>query len=246
MPAFSRRAALRIGTVVTAAGAIALVGAAPAFAHVTAQGTAQQGGYSVITFRVPDEDDAAGTTALTVTLPTDHPISSVRTTPIAGWTATTSTVALNPPVQDGGRTITKTVGSITWTAAAGSRIAPGQYLDFPVSLGPLPDVPEITFTAKQTYDNGTVVDWNQPRAADGSEPEHPAPSITLTPAAAGTDAHGMTMASGAAAPEAGGTDTTARWLGGAGLLVGALGLGVGGGAVLRTRRGGPPRVGRDT
>ena len=166
-----RRAALRIGTVVTAAGIVALVGAAPAFAHVTAQpGTAQQGGYSVITFRVPNEEDTAGTTALTVTLPTDHPISSVRTTPLAGWTATTTTVALNPPVQDDGRTITKTVGSITWTAAAGTRIAPGQYLDFPVSLGPLPEIPEISFAAKQTYDDGTVVDWNQPPNADGSEP----------------------------------------------------------------------------
>jgi periplasmic copper chaperone A len=233
-----RRAALRIGTVVTAAGIVALVGAAPAFAHVTAQpGTAQQGGYSVITFRVPNEDATAGTTALTVTLPTDHPISSVRTTPIAGWTATTTTVALNPPVQDDGRTITKTVGSVTWTAAAGTKIAPGQYLDFPVSLGPLPDVPEISFAAKQTYDSGTVVDWNQPANPDGSEPEHPAPSVTLTPAAAGADAHGMAMATAATPdPAAAGTDTTARWLAGAGLLVGALGLGVGGGAVLQSRR----------
>ena len=239
MSAFPQRAALRVGTVAAAACVVALIGAAPAFAHVTAQpGTAQQGGYAVVTFRVPDEDDTAGTTALTVSLPTDHPISSVRTTPISGWTATTTTIALNPPVQDDGRTITKTVGSITWTAAAGTAIAPGQYLDFPVSLGPLPDVGEISFAAKQTYDNGTVVDWNQPPNADGSEPEHPAPSITLTPAAAG--AHGMAMASGApdASEEAGGTDTTARWLGGAGLLVGALGLGVGGGAVLRTRRAG--------
>ena len=47
----------------------------------------------------------------------------------------------------------------------------------------------------------------------------------------------------AAAPAAPGTppasstsDTTARWLGGLGLLVGALGLGLGGGAVMRSRR----------
>jgi hypothetical protein len=35
------------------------------------------------------------------------------------------------------------------------------------------------------------------------------------------------------------TDTTARWLGGIGLLVGALGLGLGVGAVARTRRSRP-------
>jgi hypothetical protein len=32
------------------------------------------------------------------------------------------------------------------------------------------------------------------------------------------------------------SDNTARWLGGAGLLVGAIGLGFGAGAVLRSRR----------
>lgn len=238
------RLSLRVGTVVTAAGIVALVGAAPAFAHVTAQpGTATQGGYAVVTFRVPNEEDTAGTIGLTVTLPTDHPITSVRTTPIAGWTATTTMTTLNPPVQAGGRTITKTVGSITWTATAGNKIAPNQYLDFPVSMGPMPDVAEITLPAKQTYDNGTVVDWSQSPNADGSEPEHPAPSVTLAPAAPGSDSHGMAMAMGAtggdataAAPST--TDTTARWLGGAGLLVGALGLGVGGGAVLRNRKAG--------
>lgn len=242
-PSRSMGAALRVGTVITAAGIVALVGAAPAFAHVTAQpGTATRGGYSVVTFRVPNENDTAGTIGLTVTLPTDHPISSVRTTPIAGWTSTSTMVTLNPPVQSGGRTITKTVGTVTWTATAGNKIAPGQYLDFPVSLGPMPDVPEVMLPAKQTYDNGTVVDWSQPPNADGSEPEHPAPSVTLVPAAPGSDPHSMAMAMGGtaesrtAAPSS--TDTTARWLGGAGLIVGALGLGVGGGAVLRGRKAG--------
>lgn len=234
------RIPLRVGTVLTAAGIVVLAGAAPAFAHVTAQpGTATQGGYSVVTFRVPNEEDTAGTVGLTVTLPTATPISSVRTTPIAGWTSATTMVTLNPPVQSGGRTVTKTVGSITWTATAGNKIAPGQYLDFPVSLGPLPDVPEIMLPAKQTYDDGTIVDWSQPPNADGSEPEHPAPSVTLAPAAPGGDSHGMAMAMGGTAAAAPGTtDTTARWLGGAGLLVGALGLGVGGGAVLRSRKAG--------
>jgi periplasmic copper chaperone A len=231
-----RRTMLRIGTVVTAAAVVALAGAAPAFAHVTAQpGTAKQGGYSVVTFRVPTERDNAGTVALTVTLPADHPISSVRTTPIPGWTATTTTVALNPPVQQSGRTITQTVGSITWTAAPGNRIAPNQYLDFPVSLGPMPTgVDKLSLPATQTYDSGEVVNWNEQPAPDGAEPDHPAPTVTLTPADAGDGV----SASAAPDPSEGDTDTTARWLGGAGLLVGALGLGLGGGAVLRNRRSG--------
>jgi hypothetical protein len=109
-------------------------------------------------------------------------------------------------------------------------------MDFPLSLGPFPaDVDVLQMPAAQTYDNGKVVNWADPPNADGSEPEHPAPSVTL--AAATGDHHGG-MATAAAADPPASEDTTARWLGGAGLLVGALGLGVGGGAVLRTRRAG--------
>ena len=186
---------------------------------------------------MPNEDDTAGTVAVTVNLPADHPFSSVRTTPIAGWTATPNEVTLNPQRKDDdGNAITKTVGSVTFKANPGTRIGPGQYMDFPLSLGPFPaDVDVLQMPAAQTYDNGKVVNWADPPNADGSEPEHPAPSVTL--AAATGDHHGG-MATAAAADPPASEDTTARWLGGAGLLVGALGLGFGGGAVLRTRRAG--------
>ena len=240
-----RRSALRGAVVAAVAGATALIGAAPAFAHVTAQpATAAQGGFTVINFRVPDESDTAGTIKLEVTLPTDHPITSVRTTPIPGWTAAVTKTALNPPVQVNGNAVAEAVKSVTWTAAAGNKIGPGEYVDFPLSLGPLPTgVDQLALPATQTYDNGEVVTWDQP-STDGAEPEHPAPVVRLTPAAAGDPmamgAHGDDAADpGApgAAPRAP-VDTTARWLGGAGLLVGALGVGVAAGAVLRSRRSG--------
>jgi uncharacterized protein YcnI len=240
MSTTSRRRALRAGTVLGVAATIALVTAAPAFAHVTAQpGTAEQGGYSVVAFRVPNEDDTAGTIKLEVNLPTDHPILSVRTAPIQGWTATTTKVALNPPVQTDDGTVSETVGTVTWTADPGVRIEPGQYLDFPVSLGPLPtDTDRLVIPAVQTYDNGEIVRWDQQPSTDGSEPEQPAPVVALAPAADEQPGHMAAPAAEtpAAAAVTGGTDTTARWLGGAGLLVGALGLGVGVGAVLRSRR----------
>jgi periplasmic copper chaperone A len=226
MPSSTRRCALRAGTVLVVATAVTLVGAAPALAHVTAQpGTAEQGGYSVIALRVPTESDTAGTVALQVTLPTDHPITSVRTTPRTGWTATMTREPLDPPVEQHGRMITEAVRTVTWTADPGVRIGPGEFADFPLSLGPLPTgTDQLVLPAVQTYDDGEVVAWDQQPAADGSEPERPAPSVTLTPPA------------GAAAPVAAPSDPTARWLGGGGLLVGALGLGVGVGAVLRSRR----------
>jgi uncharacterized protein YcnI len=230
MSSSSRRSALRAGTVLAVAATVALVGAAPALAHVTAQpGKAEQGGFTVIALRVPTESDTAGTVSLQVTLPADHPITSVRTTPRPGWTATMTKAPLNPPIESNGRTITEAVRTVTWTADPGTRIGPGEFAEFPLSLGPLPtDTDRLVLPAVQTYDDGEIVAWDQPPAADGSEPERPAPTVTLTPASDGAD----DTTTAAAAP----TDTTARWLGGGGLLVGALGLGVGAGAVLRTRR----------
>jgi periplasmic copper chaperone A len=183
---------------------------------------------------VPTESDTAGTVKLQVTLPADHPISSVRTTPRPGWTATMSKTPLNPPVEVNGRTLTEVVTSVTWTADPGTRIGPGEFAEFPLSLGPLPTgVDQLVLPAVQTYDDGEVVAWDQPPAADGSEPERPAPVVALTPA---SDEEAATAAAGGADPGSG-TDSTARWLGGAGLLVGALGLGFGAGATLRGRRG---------
>ena len=67
--------------------------------------------------------------------------------------------------------------------------------------------------------------------AEGAEPEHPAPVLELIPE---EDAGAVEPTVGTAT--ASGADSTARWIGGAGLAVGALGLGVGAGAALRTRR----------
>lgn len=112
----------------------------------------------------------------------------------------------------------ETVTGVTWTADPGVRIDPGQFADFALSLGPLPtDTDTLVLPAVQTYDDGEVVAWDQLPDADGSEPERPAPTVELV--AAGTTA-----------------DDTARWIGGGGLLVGALGVGLGGGAVVANRR----------
>lgn len=211
MSARPRLLALRAVTVLASAGALVLLGTTPAFAHVTAQpGETRQGGYGVVNLRVPTESETAGTVSLQVTLPADHPIRSVRTSPMPGWTAV---------LARSGETVT----GVTWTADPGVRIGPGQFADFALSLGPLPsDTDTLVLPAVQTYDDGEVVAWDQPPNADGSEPERPAPTVELLPAATDTE-------------EATGDDT-ARWIGGAGLLVGALGLGLGGGAVLQNRR----------
>ena len=68
-----------------ATGGALLLGAGVASAHVgvSAPG-AEQGGYTVLTFKVPTESETAGTTKLTVTLPD---LKSARTEPMPGWTS---------------------------------------------------------------------------------------------------------------------------------------------------------------
>lgn len=223
MKVFARRALCAA----SAAGALALAGTGLASAHVTVHAPgAAQGGYEVLTFRVPTESATAGTTGLTVQLPD---LRSARTEPMAGWT---SEVHKDP---DSARAT-----SVTWTADQGVEIGPGHFAEFRLSAGPLPETSSLSFPAEQTYSDGTVVDWDQQPDADGDEPEHPAPSLTLAPAdSAGASSGASAQAAGPEADADSGSsdqDPVARWLGGAGLVLGALALALALGDTIRRRR----------
>jgi periplasmic copper chaperone A len=90
---------------------------------------------------------------------------------------------LNPPITTDDGSITSAISQITWTATAGGT-KPGQFQQFDVSIGPLPKASSVSFPAIQTYSDGTVVKWIE-KAAPGSktEPDHPAPTLSLTSAA---------------------------------------------------------------
>ncbi|OZC75520.1 nuclear export factor GLE1 [Rhodococcus sp. 06-418-1B] len=222
MNSFVRRASIIAGT----ASLALVVGAGAASAHVTvAAPDAAQGGYAVLTFRVPTESDTAATSSVRVELPG---LNSARTQPIPGWTSVVDKNA------EGLAT------AVTWTAGPGAEVLPGQFQQFLLSAGPLPEEDTVSFPAVQTYNDGEVVEWTEEPAADGSEPEYPAPSLTL--AAAGSDGHGGHSVDSAAASDTTETaqssdsDTTARWLAGGALVLGALGAALGIGATVRGRR----------
>jgi len=179
-----RRTLARVGIGIgaTVAAILALPGIAQA--HVSVQpGTAEGGGFSVVAFRVPNERDDASTTQVRVTLPKDQPIGSVQTTPLPGWKITTATRQLDQPIEMFGEQLDTVVSEVTWTATAGG-IRPGQFQDFDVSLGQLPESGELVFNALQTYSSGEKVNWNEVSADPSVEPEHPAPTLTITAAAA--------------------------------------------------------------
>jgi periplasmic copper chaperone A len=229
----------RVAAVIATTGLVALAGAGVASAHVTVQpGTAAKGSNGDITFRVPDEDQSAGTVKVEVTLPLDHPIASVSTKAIPGWTAQTTNAKLDKPVKtSGGADVTEAVRTITWTAQPGTRIEPGQSQGFTMTASTLPDdTDKLVMPATQTYDNGKVVRWDQPPAAPGTpKPEHPAPTVTLTAnttAAQGTPGQVNTADS----QDMSGQDGMARWLGGIAIGLAVIALGIALGAARRGRR----------
>ncbi|MEU0934831.1 MULTISPECIES: YcnI family protein [unclassified Embleya] len=237
----------RLSVIAASVGAGILVFAGSASAHVSVQpGTADQGSYAKVAFRVPNERDDAGTTKLEITLPADKPLTSVQTRAMPGWKAEVEKTKLATPIDNHGKPLTEVVSKITWTAEAGTRVNPGTFEDFEVSMGKLPtDTDKLVFKAVQTYDSGEVVRWIDLAGADGKEPQYPAPTLKLTAkaGAAGTPSAAVSAkpstdakASVAAVAEDKSDDSTARTLGVVGIVVGVLGLGAGVFAVLRASR----------
>ncbi|WP_405855601.1 YcnI family protein [Streptomyces sp. NBC_00090] len=258
----SRRTASHgAATRVALAGGIALSSvvllSGTAFAHVSVQpqGEAAKGGYATVNIKVPNERDNASTVKLEVNFPLDHPLASVMPQPVPGWKAEVTKSKLSKPLELHGKKINEAVSKVTWTAD-GSKIGPGQFQQFPLSLGRLPeDTDQLVLKAIQTYDNKEVVRWIEEPKEGADEPQNPAPVLKLS--AASADHHG----GGAATPSASATtdaksghddkaggheektaatsssssssDTTARILGVIGILVGIAGVAFG---VLAGRR----------
>lgn len=214
-----------IPRILFAAGAVVVLALGSALqsptasAHVHASSdNPVRGAMALVTFQVPNESNVgAATTALTVALPG---VASARTESMPGWTARLDRDAASGAVR-----------SVTWTAAPGGGIAADQFALFRLSVK-LPDTDTVSFPATQSYADGTVVKWDQAPLPDGGEPEHPAPMLTLATGPAGSHHHHGTsdQATEPARPHA--ADNTARSLGGAALVVAALGVAI---ALIRRR-----------
>jgi uncharacterized protein YcnI len=170
-------------SLLTAVSAVGLVvfAAGPAAAHVEIDpGSAPKGSSTTFSFRVPNEKDSASTTSLEVDFPTNHPIPEVLVQEKPGWSFTVEKQTLPKPIKTENGEVTQAVSKITWT---GGQIQPDGFDLFPVFAGPLPkNVSKLEFKALQTYSDGDVVQWIEPTAPGGAEPEHPTPVLKLTKA----------------------------------------------------------------
>ena len=217
------------------AAAAALVLAAPAAAHVTANPpTAPSDGFAVIAFQVPHGCDGSPTTSLTVRIP--EGVVSVKPEAVAGWQVATKIGKYAEPVDLFGETVTEGVKEVTWS---GGSLPDSQYLDFGLSLKlpPLDAGTKLNFPVIQRCQQG-VTRWIQIPVEGEEEPEEPAPQVELI-AAEGEDEHGSSgattgeedAASAEAAPASSSNDDDSRanlalGFGIAGLVAGLAALGL--------------------
>lgn len=209
-----RARARRIRVAAGAALGLALAVSAPlaASAHVELDAsTTAPASLSVLTFAVGHGCEGSATTSLAIRFPAD--VQAVKPTLAPGWSVaeqeaadgTTVTYTADTPLPDALRATVQVEALLPVDGAAGDVVA---------------------FPTLQTCVEGST-DWAEAPAA-GTEPDHPAPAITLTDAASATGAStGSVAAAGtteaaAASPAAAPVDPVARLLGLGSLVVGVV------------------------
>jgi len=223
-------------TAAAAAGTAALIlagaGAASAHVGVTPDKTSANS-YALLTFAIPHGCEESATTKVAITLPAE--LNDAQPTVNPNWTAEKVTEQLAEPKKlADGSSITKRTSQIVYTAK--TPLA-HELRDTLVLSVKLPDAAGTTlnFPTLQTCESGQT-DWSE-IAKDGQDPHSlkaPAPSITITEAAA-SDGHGATAAAATHTEQAASvTDSGADARSWAGLGAGVAGLVLGGLALLRS------------
>ena len=109
----------------------------------------------VFTLAVPTEKEGATTNSIELTLPKGFSIDSF--VPTTGW---------KRAVQQTGSGDTAVITKVTWTGGA---VPTGEDAAFSF-LGSTTGTGSYTFGVRQTYSDGTVVDWSGPESSDTPAP----------------------------------------------------------------------------
>jgi periplasmic copper chaperone A len=228
-----------------ATGGALLAVPSAAQAHISLHpNTIPAGAFATLDVRVPGEQEGAYVRKVDVLFPTGF--TSVDYENVPGWSARVIETKLAAPITQDGETINAEVSQIvwSWTGPLG-KVGNAQFINFPLSLA----IPEnaagkaLEFRTVQTYSNGHVVHWIEPSLSA----EHPSPRINVTakggviediagheagPEAGQTRGNQSTPAPAVVKPNSG----ASKGLGIAALILGALGLLAGLGALAASRR----------
>jgi uncharacterized protein YcnI len=159
------RAKTRLGLLLVAAGgALALAGSAFAHANVSPSVVLSKQ-LQFFTLAVPTEKEGAATTKIEFTPPSGFSIDSFE--PSAGWKRDAQTTGT------GENTV---VQKVTWT---GGKVPTDEDSVFQF-LASTDAAKTYSFKVRQTYSDGTVVDWAGPESSDA-----PAPTIEAKSSLAG-------------------------------------------------------------
>jgi uncharacterized protein YcnI len=140
--------------IVVALAALALPSAAFAHAHVSPPVTVK-GESSVFTLAVPTEKEGLQTTQVEFTPPQGFNIDSFVPSP--GWKRV---------VQQTGSGEEAVITKVTWS---GGKVPTGEDAAFSF-LASASSAKTYTFGVRQTYSDGSVVDWNGPESSDTPSP----------------------------------------------------------------------------
>jgi periplasmic copper chaperone A len=143
-------------TIASVALGAALVLPGTAFAHARVSPPfGVRGESQVYTLAVPTERENALTTEVELTLPSGFDIDSFVPSP--GWKRT---------VEQTGSGESAVITKVTWS---GGKVPTGEDAAFSFLAGPS-SAKTYTFGVRQTYSNGSVVDWNGPESSDTPAP----------------------------------------------------------------------------
>ena len=137
-----------------AMSALAVAAEASAHAHVSPPVVLAKSG-QVFTLAVPTEKEGATTTTIELTPPSGFAIDSFVPSP--GW---------KRAVQSTGSGDSAVVTKVTWSGGA---VPTGEDAAFSF-LAQTTGTGSYTFGVRQTYSDGTVVDWSGPEASDTPAP----------------------------------------------------------------------------
>lgn len=169
----------RVAGALMVSAAITVTTSPAAAAHVDAQlDGAGPGGFGVVTLGVPTEAGKPATTKVEVRIPDQTPLRTVRAEPVAGWTLNVQKRKIDPPLhKDDGTPVNEVVSTVTWMAT-GPGIPQGQFQEFALYLGPMPDADTLTLPTTQTFSDGTTEAWTE-QTTGSDKPKFPVPTVKI-------------------------------------------------------------------
>lgn len=192
------------------AGALVFSVASAASAHVVVKPSdVKTSTYQTFTVSVPTEKDNP-TVSIKLQVPED--LASVRPTVKAGWTITTDKQGTGEDSK---------ITTITWT---GGRIDAGYRDDFTFSAKAPEHAMDLQWKVHQTYQDGTVVAWDQAESNDADSENATTGPFSVTRVAADSDQDIALKNADSKAVSAGQAASTALYVGVAAILLAAVAI----------------------